>query len=254
VQGVVVATPTSTHAAVVDEVLTLGVPVFCEKPLTNDPQSAWALAARASDRLFVMDKWRYHPGVMALACIARSGELGPVQGVKTRRLGWGDRHPDVNCAWTLLPHELAIALEILGDVPAPTWATAEVDASGMLHGLTTLSHVQRRWHLSELGIRTANGGRGVVLLCQQGTAGFDDSYSDHIWIARNPKLSEPELVERRPTPVELPLLAELRAFVTYLQGGPPPRSTAAEAAAVVDAIDTALRLAGIRGQAIRTAA
>jgi hypothetical protein len=37
-------------------------------------------------------------------------------------------------------------------------------------------------------------------------------------------------------PGELPLLAELRAFVGFVNGGPPPRSSAAEGAAVVKAI------------------
>ena len=61
--GAVVATTTSTHARVVEELLERGVPVFCEKPLTDDADAAARLAARAPDRLFVMDKWRYHPGV-----------------------------------------------------------------------------------------------------------------------------------------------------------------------------------------------
>jgi len=72
VAGVVVATPTSTHAAVVAETLALGVPMFVEKPLTDDPESATTLAERAGNRLFVMDKWRYHPGIEALAAMARS--------------------------------------------------------------------------------------------------------------------------------------------------------------------------------------
>ncbi len=76
VAGVVVATPTSSHAEVVEEALGLGVPVYVEKPLTDDAAAAERLAAQAPDRLFVMDKWRYHPGVEALAELARSDELG----------------------------------------------------------------------------------------------------------------------------------------------------------------------------------
>ena len=62
VEGIVVATPTSTHAEVVEEALGLGVPVFVEKPLTDDAAAAERLASAAEDRLFVMDKWRYHSG------------------------------------------------------------------------------------------------------------------------------------------------------------------------------------------------
>ena len=85
VDGVVVATPTSTHAAVVEEALELGVPIYCEKPLCDDPAAAERLAESGAGRLFVMDKWRYHPGVQELAAIARDGRLGSVSGLRTVR-------------------------------------------------------------------------------------------------------------------------------------------------------------------------
>ncbi len=90
VDGTVVATTTSTHGAVIESLLDRHVPIFVEKPLTADRPTAVRLAKRAPDRLFVMDKWRYHPGVEMLAEIARSGELGPVVGLHTIRVGWGE--------------------------------------------------------------------------------------------------------------------------------------------------------------------
>ena len=61
VAGGVVATPTSTHAEVVEQLLERPLAVFCEKPLTTDPAAAARIAAAAPDRVFVMHKWRYHP-------------------------------------------------------------------------------------------------------------------------------------------------------------------------------------------------
>lgn len=246
--GIVVATPTATHADVLEEVLTRGIPVFCEKPLTNDPIRGHALAALAANQLFIMDKWRYHPGVMALGTVARSGELGQLQGLKTRRLGWGDRHADVNCVWTLLPHDLAIALEILGEIPQPAWATSEVAPDGTVLALTTLGHAGWIPHLSELSVRYPRNLRTVELLGTTGVAFLDDSYSEHITIIRNPERNPTggtPHIEQRATPGELPLLAELRAFIGFLQGGPPPRSSAAEGAIIVEAIAEAQRLAGL---------
>ncbi|MFN2492599.1 MAG: Gfo/Idh/MocA family protein [Pyrinomonadaceae bacterium] len=62
VAGLIVATPTSTHAAVIESLLERNVPIFTEKPLTCDRESAFRLARKAPHRLFVMDKWRYHAG------------------------------------------------------------------------------------------------------------------------------------------------------------------------------------------------
>ena len=52
-------------------------------------------------------------------------------------------------------------------------------------------------------------------------------------------------VERIETPGELPLLAEVRTFVEHLAGGPPPRSSAAEGLAVVEALAALRRMAGV---------
>ena len=76
--GLVVATPTITHADVIEALLPRGMPIYCEKPLCDDAGRARRLAAAGRDRLVVMDKWRYHLGVLALAAIVRSGELGRV--------------------------------------------------------------------------------------------------------------------------------------------------------------------------------
>ena len=53
--------------------------------MTADAASARRLAERAPDRLFVMDKWRYHPGVEAMRREARSGRLGRVLTIRTSR-------------------------------------------------------------------------------------------------------------------------------------------------------------------------
>lgn len=117
VDGLIVATPASTHAAVVEQALERGVPVFVEKPLTTDAASADRLAARGADRLFAMHVFRYHHGVEALAGIAQTGELGPVVTLRSTRTHWGTPRTDVDSIWTLVPHDLTIALAILGQLP-----------------------------------------------------------------------------------------------------------------------------------------
>jgi hypothetical protein len=52
--------------------------------------------------------------------------------------------------------------------------------------------------------------------------------------------------ERRAISTELPLLRELRAFVEHLDGGPPPRSSAAEGVEIVRRIAELRSMAGAR--------
>ena len=60
VHGWVVATPTATHAAVVESGLAAGADILCEKPLTLDRQTSKALAsmADASGRILQVGFWR----------------------------------------------------------------------------------------------------------------------------------------------------------------------------------------------------
>ncbi len=238
VDGIVIATPVSTHAAVAEEALRRGVPIFVEKPLTDDPEAAERLAAGHGDRLFVMDKWRYHPGVEELGAIARSEELGRVIGLRTTRIG-RERLRDVDPVWVLAPHDLSIALEILGGPMEPRSAAADsVDGRALgLYGLLGESP----WHVLEVSGRADERRREVVLACEGGLAVLPESYTESVRIVRGDGTDD----ELRPVSTELPLLRELRAFIEHLGGGPPPRSSAAEGAAVVRSLSRLRELAGL---------
>ena len=241
VDGVVVAAPTSTHAAVLEDVLELGVPVYCEKPLCDDASAAARLAELAPERLFVMDKWRHHPGVEELAAIARDGRLGSVSGLRTLRVGWGSPHDDVDPVWVLAPHDLSIALEVMGAVPRAQAAVAQwLDGDAVQ--LSALLQGDGWWHALEVSGRSPERRRRIELICDDGVAVLAGGWDEHVSVYREgPDGVEEKRIE---TPGELPLLAELRAFVEHLGGGPPPRSNAMEGAAIVAAIAELRRLAG----------
>ena len=231
--GIVVATPTATHASVVGEALDLDVPVFCEKPLCPDADDARRLADRAPGRLFVMDKWRYHPGVQELAAIARERRLGPVSGVATMRVGWDVPHDDVDAVWILAPHDFSIVFEIMGALPRTDAAAAQLLDGRIVH-LSAVLRGDGWWHSLEVSGRSPESTRRIALHCEDGVAVLADGWDQHITVLRDrPDGVEEERIE---TPGELPLLGELRAFVEHLRGGPAPRSSAAEGAAIVAAI------------------
>jgi predicted dehydrogenase len=237
VDGAIVATPTATHAAVLDGLLPRGVPVFCEKPLTADAASAAGLAARGGERLFVMDKWRYHPGIEALRDLACAGELGPVHSLRTTRIGWANPHADVDAIWILAPHDLSIAIEILGRLPEPRAAVGE-RLGGRATGLLGLLG-DDPWVALDLSVATQEMRREVRLQCRDGIAVLADAYRENIQIVRH---DEP--VEHRPIAPEPPLRRELGAFLAHLAGGPPPKSSSADGAAVVSTLARLRVLAG----------
>jgi predicted dehydrogenase len=248
VDGIIVCTPLSTHFDVISEVLDRfpPTPVFSEKCLTKNLDDAASLARRAPERLFVMDKWRYHPGIKKLAAIARSNEFGMVVGIRTLKLGWGNPHPDADAIWTHLPHDLSIVLEILGLIPEPVSAAADL-LGATACGLTgVLGH--EPWSICEVSARSAVDQREVRLYLEQGVAILPNSYSDCLQVIRTDAASFPKepQVETRAISQEMPLRAELAAFVDYLAAnGPPPKSSVAEGRQIVETIVALRALAGI---------
>ncbi|MEX0847466.1 MAG: Gfo/Idh/MocA family oxidoreductase [Ilumatobacteraceae bacterium] len=242
VDGVVVATPTSVHAESVERVLPLGVPLFVEKPFTDDPERARKLADQAGDRLFVMDKWRYHPGVRVLRDLVASGRLGTVRELRTVRLQNGMPHTDVDCSWILLPHDLALALEIMGSLPRPTAAAAR-----WLDGVPSRFDVDFEFPSgatmhTTAGIDADSSDRQVVVSGTRATAVLAGGWEEQVTVTDTSTGN----VEVRAAAGELPLLAELRAFVDFLGGGsPPPVSSAVEGARSVQAIADIRAMAGV---------
>jgi predicted dehydrogenase len=226
IDAVVVVTPIATHADVILDALEYGVPVFVEKPLCDDLGDAERLAALAPDRLFVMDKWRYHPAIGMLAAIAETGTLGRPRGLRTIRVQPDNRHEE-DAAWVLAPHDLSIALEVLGEMPRPVAAAGVWDADRLVT-LHAVLESEPGWHVAEISERATRVERRVELHCDDGLAVLEGGWNEHVVVQRPDGRSE--TVDARG---ELPLLAELRAFVGHVAGGEPPRSSVADGAAAV---------------------
>ena len=85
VDGLLVATPTPSHAEVVHAALAARVPVLCEKPLAGDlaeVRELTAHAARAGVPLLVGFQRRFDPAIAELKRRIVAGELGDVYAVR----------------------------------------------------------------------------------------------------------------------------------------------------------------------------
>ena len=244
VDGIVVATPATTHTAVVEALLDRGVPIFCEKPLTTDVASAARLAEIGSGILFVMHVWRYHRGILRLAEIARAQELGPVLSLRSERKNWTSPRTDTDSIWTLVPHDLTIALAVLGEIPPPRSAVAEMIAGRPVSMIAVLG--DSPFMALDCSTRFGEKRREVRLHCRDGVAILPDGESPYIEILRSAVGPDnAPVVERQSLSGEPALLRELGVFVEHLQGGPPPPTDAREGLAVVEAVAALRGLAGL---------
>lgn len=231
--GFVVATPTTAHAAAIDALLIRDRPIFCEKPLTPDSETARRLAAAGAGRLFVMDKWRYHPGIEYLAQAVTSRSFGDAIGICTRRRQWGTPHLDVDPIWTLLPHDLSIVREILGELPAVACARG----------------VRRRERVEELDAILGTSPSAIISISALSTRVerlISVTFDDAVVSLRDPLAAHVELVRRNdpagrvalvPIASEMPLKRELEVFLAFVRGGSPPKSNAWDAVASIELIE-----------------
>lgn len=235
--GVIVAVPTTLHAVVLDQVLDIGVPVFVEKPLTNDPVSA--LRFQGQDQLFVMDKWRYHPGVEMLRVCADDRRFGKMLGLQTIRQGLFNSHSDVDAIWILMPHDLSIILEVAGEIPTPVAATGHV-----INGEASLLGILEGGVGIDVSSRSNVYRREVRVWFEEAVVTLSDAYADFLDVRSTIGGHEPT-ASQLPLSSRLPLEAELEAFLGYLNGGPPPRSSAADGTLIVQRVQQLRDLAGI---------
>lgn len=242
--GVVLATPTLRHTQDGLEALDLAIPVYIEKPLTTDPAQARRLLAAGRGRLFALEKWRYHPAIEGLRVVARSGDLGRIEGIRTfRQYDVAPTH-DVDPVWILAPHELSIVRHILGSVPSPTSATGEWRSQSgpvpVMAGMSARLDGTKRW--AELVISGAAGRyeRRVEVVCSSGIALFDQQRPTHLKI----KPDDTDLERLVVVESALPTTRQMRAVVEHVRGGPPPLSSGIEGVESVEVIAALRQLAG----------
>lgn len=234
--GFVVATPTITHADILDQLVGTGRPIFVEKPMTADVVSARRLAAAADGRLFVMDKWRYHPGIEAMRREIASGGAGDVLAIRTERWGWGNPHADVSALWILAPHDLAITLHLTGEIP-PVRAAFPASAREPGHGATIILGADGSSTVTiDIGIASPAHRRRCLVIGSRATLELRDGYDQRIFV-RDGAPGQAEAVERAiEVEASMPLLTEIASFLGHLAGGPAPMSTAQEGLLIVERI------------------
>lgn len=97
-----------------------GKDLFVEKPLTVDLKEGEKLvkaAETASKILMVGHLLEYHPAILKLHELIRSGELGEIRYVMSHRLNLGKIRTRENALWSFAPHDISVILRIAGKMP-----------------------------------------------------------------------------------------------------------------------------------------
>ncbi|MGI9335516.1 MAG: Gfo/Idh/MocA family oxidoreductase [Gammaproteobacteria bacterium] len=247
IDGVVIATPAATHAALAREALLAQKHVFVEKPLALTEREGHELAQLARERsliLMVGHVLWYHPAVIELRSLIRSGELGQVRYVYSNRLNMGKVRREENVLWSFAPHDVSVILGLFGEMPE----SVQAQGGNYLH--------QRIADTTVTLLDFASGARAhifvswlhpfkeqkLVVVGERKMAVFDDTapwpekltlYPHSVQWDGSVPIAQKADAETVPLEQQEPLKNECRHFLECIQTGAKPRTDASEGLGVL---------------------
>lgn len=126
VDAVAVATPAESHYSLVIEALEAGKDVFVEKPLALNYHQGIEMKSVAEETgrlLMVGHLLEYHPGILKLREMVQDGALGKVNYIYSHRLNFGKVRTEENALWSFAPHDIAVILRLVGEMPLEVTCT-----------------------------------------------------------------------------------------------------------------------------------
>src|SRR5262249_23656185 len=121
IEAVALATPAVTHFEMARAALEAGKDVLVEKPLAIDVSHGEQLVrlAEAGGRVLMVGHiLRYHPAILKLQELIRSGDLGKITYVYSNRLNLGKIRTEENILWSFAPHDISVMLSLLDEMPS----------------------------------------------------------------------------------------------------------------------------------------
>jgi predicted dehydrogenase len=122
IDGVVIATPPATHAAIATAAMAAGLAVFVEKPLTLSADEARGLRAQAAacgTKVFFTDHIHlFNPAYRRLKQLAHG--ITAITGLAGNH---GPYRDDASVLWDWGPHDVAMILDLMGTAPDKVTAT-----------------------------------------------------------------------------------------------------------------------------------
>lgn len=226
VDAVVISTPATSHYSLVKEFILADKDVFVEKPIALSYGEGQELVFLANERniiLMVGHILQYHPAIVKLKNFINQGKLGKINYVYSNRLNLGKIRTEENILWSFAPHDIAVIVDLLGEMPTKVSAyggnylnpyVTDVTVTTMDFPSATKSHIFVSWlHPYKE--------QKLVIVGEKKMAMFDDVnpenklfiYDHKIdWIDRRPipRAKEPQAIE---VERKEPLRAECEHFL-----------------------------------------
>jgi predicted dehydrogenase len=265
----VIATPAASHAELARLAIERNVPVLVEKPFALSSAEARRVVDLADARgvpVVVGHLLVFHPAVERLKAMVHAGDLGEVFYLYSQRVNLGQVRPDENALWSFGPHDISVALELLGESPMRVSAIGksflqpgieDVVFMTMEFASGGLAHVQMSWLDPRKERRlTVVGSRKMVVLDdmepREKLRVYDkgvDRPPEYGSYGESLAIREGDIMIPR-VPIVEPLSAELRHFVRVARGEESPRVDGRSGLLVVEILEAASRSLAMGGAGV----
>ena len=216
--GVIVAAPAPLHAQMAAFAVEHGLPVLVEKPLAMDAAEAHALlklAKRLKGCVWVDHIYLFHPAFQALK--ERSKGLGKIRSLRSVGGNRGPFRKDTPVLWDYGPHDVAMALDLIGEAPKSGRADRQ-ESPKPAKGENLTLRLQFKGALAELNIgnRMRQRARRMEVFFDDEALVFDDTQPGKLSRHALNKEGGLEKGEPLPTDDEPPLTRAVKTFAAAI--------------------------------------
>ena len=249
IKGVIISSPAAIHYDLVKKVLSSGKDVFVEKPLALDVKQGKELVKIAREKkliLMVGHLLLFHPAVIKLKEIIKSGKLGEVDYIYSNRLNFGKLRKEEDVLWSFAPHDISVIVDIMGmpkKVSSTSKAYLQKDIADIFYGSLEFSKGKAA-HIFVSWLNPFKEQKLVIVGSKQ-MAVFDDQAEDKLVIysrkVKWQKNKNPEAIKSDGKIIRIlekePLLEEAKHFLQCVKERKKPITDGSSALNVLKVLD-----------------
>jgi predicted dehydrogenase len=241
IKTAIVATPLWDHFDTGAKLLARGFDCYIEKPMAETEQQCQQLKSLQQDRILMVGHiFLYHPAMTWIK--ANLAHIGKIKHVDSQRLNWGIYQTKTTPMHSLLPHDVSIMLELLGDDVSLT----KVDNARFTDNQQP-DYVNFNMVIGDVSVRVTGSWywpekiRKITIIGTQGSIVWDDVTNRvdlYTGTVNERRLTELTLVESyTPDLTVSPLQLELEHFINCVDTRSTPKSDVDNAIAVAKVVD-----------------
>jgi predicted dehydrogenase len=221
IDGVIIATPGSTHYRIIKEFAKCGYPLLVEKPLTINYQEALDIRKEFKDnRIMVGHIYLFNPAFIAFKNTIP--QIGRIEYISFKLCNLGPEREDMSVVWDFAPHGISICMDLLEKQPEEitSWAVSILRPNTNLYdnAVINLRFKNNVSCLMELSRLYPVKKRELVIYGTKGTILFDDLAEKKVILleGKGSRISFPAYSPQSA------LESELNEFTKLIKTGKPP--------------------------------